>query len=147
MFSYLKKLFTDDSTDLAAALKQGSTIIDVRSALEFDSGSAPGAVNCHHDTIGDLAKKIAKMQQPIVLCIRHALKCGVEYITKRGSKVFPSKKDKTLEPLLDITCHHGMTMWTPEDWGPAVNAYLAGCKFLNKPIYNSANPIRNGFFW
>lgn len=95
MFGFLKKLFQDDTTELSAALTQGGTIIDVRSAAEFSSGSAPGAINYPHDTIGKYAKKIAKMPQPIILCCASGMRSGVALGSLKSAGITNAINGKT----------------------------------------------------
>jgi rhodanese-related sulfurtransferase len=95
MFGFLKKLFEDDTTDLSAALKQGATIIDVRSAAEFKSGSAPAALNYPHDSIHNHAKKIAKLPQPIVLCCASGMRSGLALNSLRNAGITNAINGKT----------------------------------------------------
>ncbi|MFQ3261658.1 rhodanese-like domain-containing protein [Reinekea sp.] len=95
MFGFLKKLFQDDTTELTAAISQGGTIIDVRSAAEFSGGSAPGAINYPHDTIGKHAKKIAKMPQPIILCCASGMRSGVALGTLKSAGITNAINGKT----------------------------------------------------
>jgi len=68
MFGLLKKLFQDDTEALQKALNQGGTILDVRSPMEFKSGSVKGAVNIAHTDIQLMKKKVLKLKQPIIVC-------------------------------------------------------------------------------
>ncbi|WP_196158783.1 rhodanese-like domain-containing protein [Reinekea sp. G2M2-21] len=77
MFGFLKKLFADDSDALVAALKQGGTVIDVRSPGEFASGSVPGAINIPHTDIRKAKKKLAKAKQPLILCCASGMRSSV----------------------------------------------------------------------
>jgi rhodanese-related sulfurtransferase len=95
MFGFLKKLFSDDTADLADALKQGATIIDVRSAGEFKAGSAPGAINYPHDSIASHAKKIKKMKQPIVLCCASGMRSGMALTALKGAGIDTAINGKT----------------------------------------------------
>lgn len=77
MLGFLKNLFKDDSEDIVNALKQGATIIDVRSATEFQSGSVKGAINIPHTEISTKKTKLSKMKQPIVLCCASGMRSGM----------------------------------------------------------------------
>lgn len=77
MFGFFKKMLQDDTTDITEALKKGGTIVDVRSFGEFQSGSAKGAKNVPVGDIRKLKKKIAKMNQPLILCCASGMRSSV----------------------------------------------------------------------
>lgn len=77
MFGFLKKIFADDSTALVDALRQGASIIDVRSADEFSSGSVAGAINIAHTDISKAKKIIAKLNQPIIVCCASGMRSSM----------------------------------------------------------------------
>lgn len=76
MFGFIKKMLQGNSEELAQALAQGGTVIDVRSFREFQSGSVKGAVNIPHTEIGRAKNKISKMKQPLILCCASGMRSG-----------------------------------------------------------------------
>ena len=61
MFNWIKNLFGGGaSTDYAALLRDGATIIDVRSAQEFSSGNIVGSQNI---SLQELPTRIAKLDK------------------------------------------------------------------------------------
>lgn len=60
MFSLLKNFLKDDSESIINVLKQGITIIDVRPASEFQSGTVKGAINIPHIEIGTKKVNVQK---------------------------------------------------------------------------------------
>ncbi len=77
MFGFLKKLMAGNDDEVIEALNKGGTIIDVRSAGEFASGSAAGAINIPHTSIRQSKAKLAKMKQPIILCCASGMRSSV----------------------------------------------------------------------
>ncbi len=77
MFDFLKKLFAGNSDSIAEALRQGGTVIDVRTAAEFKGGSVKNAVNIPHTEIRQASKKIAKLKQPLILCCASGMRSGI----------------------------------------------------------------------
>ncbi len=62
---------------LLPALKaQGATLVDVRSAAEFASGSAPGSVNIPLPELGTRLKEIPATA-PVVLCCASGTRSGM----------------------------------------------------------------------
>jgi len=68
IFDSLKKMFAGDTEAIETAIKNGATIIDVRSPGEFSGGSVKGAVNIPHNELEKNKGKIEKLKQPFVLC-------------------------------------------------------------------------------
>ena len=77
MFGLLKKLFSAQSNDVISALRQGGTIIDVRTPAEFSGGSADKAINIPHTAIAESAKQLAKLQSPLVVCCASGMRSGI----------------------------------------------------------------------
>ena len=77
MFGFLKKLFADDTDALLDALRQGASIIDVRSAAEFSSGSVTGAINIAHTDIGNAQIQIATLSVPIIVCCASGMRSSL----------------------------------------------------------------------
>ena len=74
--SFLRKLLgLGPKIDHREWLKEGAVIIDVRSAGEFKSGHAKGAVNIPLDRISEVGKKYKK-DQKLILCCRSGARAG-----------------------------------------------------------------------
>lgn len=74
--SFLRKLMgLGPKIDHKLWLSEGAVVIDVRSAGEFKSGHAKGAINIPLDKISDVSKKYKK-DQKIVLCCRSGARAG-----------------------------------------------------------------------
>jgi rhodanese-related sulfurtransferase len=50
------------------ALKRGGTVIDIRTASEFDQGKVHGSINIPIDRIDINLQRIRQMPRPIVIC-------------------------------------------------------------------------------
>jgi phage shock protein E len=50
------------------ALKQGGTVIDIRTASEFDQGKVRGSINIPTDRIDINLQRIRQMRKPIIIC-------------------------------------------------------------------------------
>ncbi|MEZ0486728.1 rhodanese-like domain-containing protein [Fibrella aquatica] len=70
MINLVKAVFgrAGNSSKLDEVLAQGAVIVDVRSAGEFASGHAKGAVNIPLDQLEAKMSKIKGYRQPIVVC-------------------------------------------------------------------------------
>ena len=77
MFGFIKKLFAGNSDGIADALRQGGTVIDVRTPAEFKGGSVEHAINIPHTEIRQAGKKIAKLKQPLIICCASGMRSGV----------------------------------------------------------------------
>jgi len=64
----LSFLFGNKPNPIKEILEQGATIIDVRTAGEFNSGHVDGAINIPLNQIEHKVGKIKKMKSPYVLC-------------------------------------------------------------------------------
>jgi len=67
MFGFLKKLFGKDEK-LSQALEEGAFLVDVRSPLEFKSGSVKGAVNIPLDTLASQLHRFKGKNHIVVFC-------------------------------------------------------------------------------
>ena len=75
---------------LPALKKDGATLVDVRSAAEFASGSAPGSINIPLQELGSRLKEIPA-STPVVLCCASGTRSGMAkmVLKKNGyQKVF-----------------------------------------------------------
>lgn len=69
MFEFLKNLFGQgNKVDLAAIIKEGAYLVDVRTAQEFASGSVKGATNIPLDKIQSQLSKFKDKKNIIVFC-------------------------------------------------------------------------------
>src|SRR5215813_3874316 len=50
------------------ALKHGGTVIDIRTAGEFDQGKVRGSINIPTDRIDINLQRIRQMRKPIIIC-------------------------------------------------------------------------------
>jgi phage shock protein E len=68
---FLNKLFGmggTNSTDLAAAIKGGALLIDVRSPGEFKTGSVKGAINIPVDSLTNKQSQFKGRETIVVFC-------------------------------------------------------------------------------
>lgn len=75
MLSLLKKLFSSNSVDLSQIIKDGATIIDVRSKAEFATGHVKGSINIPLEQIASSVEKL-KAYNHIVVCCRSGNRSG-----------------------------------------------------------------------
>lgn len=77
MFSFLKKIFSSKpKVDYSQFIKDGATILDVRTKAEFRDGHVKGSKNIPLRAIPHQLAKIAKMKQPIITCCRSGARSG-----------------------------------------------------------------------
>lgn len=67
MFGFLKKLFGQDEK-LSEAIAAGAFLVDVRTPVEFKSGSVKGAVNIPLDTISGQLHHFKNKNHIVVFC-------------------------------------------------------------------------------
>jgi rhodanese-related sulfurtransferase len=69
MLSTLKKLLGfGPSVDFAQLVKDGATIVDVRSKSEYSSGHIKGSINIPLDTLSNNLNKIKDKNKPVITC-------------------------------------------------------------------------------
>jgi len=69
MFSFFKNLFGGGNNDaLAAILKEGAFLVDVRTPQEFAGGSVQGAVNIPLDQLPKQLTKLKNKKHIVVFC-------------------------------------------------------------------------------
>ena len=69
MIQILKKLFGMEPTiDLKQMVKEGATIVDVRSAGEYNSGHIKGSINIPVDQLRNQLNKISNKEKTIITC-------------------------------------------------------------------------------
>lgn len=76
MISLIKKLFNSQSVDLAALLKEGAIVVDVRSKAEFSGGHMKGSINIPLEQIGSQANKL-KDKKHVIVCCRSGNRSGM----------------------------------------------------------------------
>ncbi len=62
--------------DLSQKIKEGATIVDVRTADEYRSGHVPGSVNIPLDRLQGQLQKIPK-NKPVITCCRSGARSGM----------------------------------------------------------------------
>ncbi len=83
MLSLLKKLFKTESVDLSQLIKDGATIIDVRSKAEFATGHVKGSINIPLEQIGAHVEKL-KSHNHIITCCRSGNRSGMAMRTLKS---------------------------------------------------------------
>ena len=69
MIAILKELFgLDPKTDFAELVKQGATILDVRSKAEYASGHIKGSMNIPVEQLANNLGKLKDKQKVIITC-------------------------------------------------------------------------------
>ena len=76
MINLIKNLFHKEKTDIAALLKQGAVIIDVRSVNEYQGGHIRGSRNIPLDAISSRISEIKKMNKPVITVCRSGARSG-----------------------------------------------------------------------
>jgi rhodanese-related sulfurtransferase len=68
MLNFLKELFgSKPKVDFATLVKNGATIIDVRTTGEYNAGHVPGSINFPLDTLQEHLNEI-NGGKPVILC-------------------------------------------------------------------------------
>lgn len=75
MFSIFKKSESQLDASLSEALKQGATIIDVRTEAEYATGHVEGSKNIPLDTLAQSIESLKNHKQ-LVLCCRSGARSG-----------------------------------------------------------------------
>lgn len=83
MFSFLF-----GGNNIKKALRNGATIIDVRTVHEYDQGRIRGSVNIPLDRIPANIERIKHMEQPIIVCCASGSRSGsaVRFLKQQGIK-------------------------------------------------------------
>jgi len=77
MLTFLKSLFSPQpKADFGALIKQGATIIDVRSKGEYQGGHLKGSINIPLKNLADNLTKIKK-DKPVITCCASGARSGV----------------------------------------------------------------------
>ncbi len=83
MLSLLKKLFKSTEVDLSQLIKDGATIIDVRSKGEFVIGHVKGSINIPLEQIATSIDKL-KSHSHIITCCRSGNRSGMALRTLKS---------------------------------------------------------------
>ncbi len=83
MLSLLKKLFKSTEVDLSQLIKDGATIIDVRSKGEFTTGHVKGSINIPLEQIATSVDKL-KSHSYIITCCRSGNRSGMAMRTLKS---------------------------------------------------------------
>ncbi len=76
MINALKTLFgIGPKVDYAQLVKEGATIVDVRTKGEYKSGHIKGSINIPLDTLGNNLKKLKK-DKAIITCCASGMRSG-----------------------------------------------------------------------
>lgn len=91
MFSF----FGFGKSKIKEALKNGATIIDVRTAHEYDRGKVPGSINIPLDRISVSIERIRDMKKHVIVCCESGVRsanakkilsaAGIEEVYNGGS--------------------------------------------------------------
>lgn len=75
--------------DLGRKIKEGATIVDVRTPDEFRSGHVAGAINIPLDRIQEQLKKLDK-SKPVITCCRSGARSGMaaDALKRNGFDVY-----------------------------------------------------------
>lgn len=87
MLDFLKQLFGfGPKVDIAALIKKGAMVVDVRTKGEYAGGHVKGSVNI---PLNELNKHIAKLKQhqPIVACCASGMRSGSAVGILRGKGI------------------------------------------------------------
>lgn len=72
--------------DLKEAISNGATIVDVRSAGEFQGGNVAGSINIPLNTVEQNLSKFKSLPTPIILCCASGNRSGqaTRFLTDQG---------------------------------------------------------------
>lgn len=68
MFDSIKNLFGMETTDFAALVKQGATVVDVRSKGEYAGGHIKNSINIPVDQLAANLARLKDKSKPIITC-------------------------------------------------------------------------------
>lgn len=78
MFGILNQLFNNDAkADIKSMMDEGALLLDVRTAGEFNSGHAKGAVNIPLQDLNNHVAKIKAKGKPVVAYCRSGNRSGM----------------------------------------------------------------------
>ena len=71
MIGLFTRLFSKTKTDFARLIREGSIIINVRSALEYKSGHIKGSENIPLDELNTKIEYLKKLNKPLITVCRN----------------------------------------------------------------------------
>lgn len=77
MLNGIKKLFGLENIDYAQLVKNGATILDVRTKKEFSGGHIKGAMNIPVDELSNNIHKLSDKHKPIITCCASGMRSGM----------------------------------------------------------------------
>ena len=86
MLRFFRKRKKEDKPDLAGLIAEGAVIIDVRTAVEFKSGHAPGTTNIPLQEIGRHVDRWKEEEQVVITCCASGHRSGIaaRVLRKKG---------------------------------------------------------------
>lgn len=104
MINFLKKILGIEKKEqqLLAALKQGASIIDVRTSGEFNGGHIKGSKNIPLHQIGAYADKLKKAGQPVIVCCASGMRSAQakSVLAHKGIEVYNGGSWSSLKKLI-----------------------------------------------
>jgi phage shock protein E len=88
------------AVDYAALMKEGATIVDVRSKAEFTAGHIRGAVNIPLDQLNQQVHRLTKKDKPVITCCVSGSRSGMarSLLMRKGfTKVYNGGNWRRLE--------------------------------------------------
>ncbi|MBI2280977.1 MAG: rhodanese-like domain-containing protein [Bacteroidetes bacterium] len=86
--SFLRKIFgLGPKVDVHELIRNGATLIDVRTPAEYNSGHAKGSTNIPLDKISTKIEKIKQLKKPVVLCCRSGMRSGQATSILKGAGI------------------------------------------------------------
>ncbi len=77
MLQIIKNIFgIGPKADIGDLIKNGATIIDVRSRAEYASGHVKGSINIPVDQLAGNLKRIKSKDQPVITCCASGMRSG-----------------------------------------------------------------------
>lgn len=77
MIEAIKKLLGIKSVDYAQLVREGATILDVRSKGEYASGHIKGSVNIAVDQLNNNLHRLPDKQKPVITCCASGMRSGI----------------------------------------------------------------------
>ena len=87
MFERIKNLFgAKPVTDFTQLIRNGATILDVRTKAEFETGHIPGAINIPVDQLSKNLATLTDKNKPIITCCASGVRSATaqQLLTSKG---------------------------------------------------------------